>query len=95
MVFLDRDEVLALSDKLVGCHRLMILFAVDTGMRPMAIQARVGHSSISVNLDRYGRLFPGLDTEIADAIHREFLAANNRRSPVGCGEDPDGELEED
>lgn len=33
MVFLDWDEVLALSEELVERHRTMILFAVDTGMR--------------------------------------------------------------
>jgi integrase len=33
MVFLDWDEVLALSDELVERHRTVILFAVDTGVR--------------------------------------------------------------
>jgi hypothetical protein len=50
----------------------------------------MGHSSINVTLDRYGHLFPELDIEIADAFHREFLAANNRRSPIGRADASDG-----
>ena len=69
-----------------------VALAIAAGAHPKAIQARMGHSSINVTLDRYGHLFPELDTEIADAFHREFLAANIGRSRIGCEDVSDGEL---
>ncbi len=59
-----------------------VAHAIAAGAHPKAIQARMGHSSISVTLDRYGHLFPELDFEIADAFGREFVAATNRRFAV-------------
>ena len=32
----------------------------------------MGHSSITVTLDRYGHLFPELDEAIADSFDRRF-----------------------
>ncbi len=34
---------------------------IALGAHPKAIQERLGHSSITVTLDRYGHLFPKLD----------------------------------
>lgn len=67
-----------------------VALAIAAGAHPKAIQARMGHSSISVTLDRYGQHFPELDIEIADAFHREFLAAVDRRSPIGRADASDG-----
>jgi integrase len=39
--------------------------AIATGANPKMIQARMGHSSIAVTLDRYGHLFPGVDKDLA------------------------------
>jgi integrase len=50
---------------------------IALGAHPKAIQERLGHSSITVTLDRYGHLFPKLDealTERLDALHRDALA---------------------
>ena len=46
--------------------------AIAAGAHPKAIQARMGHSSINVTLDRYGHLFPELDEAIADSFDREI-----------------------
>ena len=43
---------------------------VAAGVHPKAVQARMGHASISVTLDRYGHLFPQIDAEVADALDR-------------------------
>jgi integrase len=43
---------------------LMVL----AGAHPKAMQVRMGHSSIMVTLDRYGHLFPEMDTELAQAL---------------------------
>lgn len=48
-----------------------VALAIASGAHPKAIQARMGHSSINVTLDRYGHLFPELDEAIANAFDRE------------------------
>ena len=67
-----------------------VALAIAAEAHPKAIEARMGHSSISVTPDRCGQHFPELDIEIADAFHREFLAADNRRSPIGRADASDG-----
>ena len=42
--------------------------AIAQGAHPLAIKERLGHSSITVTLDRYGGLFPSLDVTLADAL---------------------------
>jgi integrase len=49
--------------------------AIADGAHPKAIQVRMGHSSITVTLDRYGHLFPELDEAIATAFDARFRAA--------------------
>lgn len=62
------------DDKIVGAPRIhdlrhtAVALAIATGAHPKAIQARMGHSSITVTLDRYGHLFESLDADIADAL---------------------------
>ena len=53
--------------------------AIAGGAHPKAIQARMGHSSIAVTLDRYGHLLPSLDADIADGFDREMAAARADR----------------
>lgn len=46
---------------------------IALGAHPKAIQERLGHSSITVTLDRYGHLFPKLDETLTarlDDLHR-------------------------
>ncbi len=55
--------------------------AIAQGAHPLAIKERLGHSSITVTLDRYGGLFPSLDVTLADALDgvlRASLAAKPR-----------------
>lgn len=54
---------------------------IALGAHPKAIQERLGHSSITVTLDRYGHLFPKLDealTDRLDAMHAEAVAVPPR-----------------
>jgi integrase len=44
---------------------------------PKAIQYRLGHSSITVTLDRYGHLFPALDDALTDALDAPYRAADD------------------
>jgi site-specific recombinase XerD len=54
-----------------------VALAISAGAHPKAIQVRMGHSSITVTLDRYGHLFPELDEAIADAFDERWLAARS------------------
>jgi integrase len=58
-----------------------VALAIGQGAHPKAIQERMGHSSITTTLDRYGHLFPALDETIADGLDetwRGSLAASPR-----------------
>ncbi len=46
--------------------------AIAVGAHPKAIMERLGHSSITVTLDRYGHLFPALDEVLAERIDSAF-----------------------
>jgi integrase len=59
-----------------------VALAIAAGAHPKAIQSRMGHSSITVTLDRYGHLFPELDEAIAEAFGRSLQEASERRSRV-------------
>jgi integrase len=55
-----------------------VALAVASGAHPKEIQIRLGHSSITVTLDRYGHVFPTLDDRLAmrlDEIARDARAA--------------------
>jgi integrase len=58
-----------------------VAFAIDAGAHPRAIQARLGHASITTTLDVYGHRMPGLDDRLAEAFDarlRETLAPLQR-----------------
>lgn len=52
-----------------------VALAIASGAHPKAIQVRMGHSSITVTLDRYGHLFPELDEAIAVAFDERWTEA--------------------
>lgn len=47
-----------------------VALAIAAGAHPKAIQQRLGHSSISVTMDRYGHLMAGMDEDLAADIDR-------------------------
>jgi integrase len=58
-------------------HTAAVL-AIAQGAHPVAVKDRLGHSSITVTMDRYGGLFPRLEEAIAedlDEVLRDSLAA--------------------
>jgi integrase len=46
-----------------------VALAIQVGAHPKEIQARAGHSSIVVTMDRYGHLFPGSDEALAERLN--------------------------
>ena len=65
-----------------------VALAISQGAHPKALQERMGHSSVTVTLDRYGHLYEGLDGNIATSLDdllrrsRGLLAAS---APLGEG----------
>lgn len=59
-----------------------VALAIAEGAHPKAIQVRMGHSSISVTLDRYGHLFPELDEAIASSFDARLTEARAKVVPL-------------
>jgi integrase len=60
-----------------------VALAITQGAHPKAIQARLGHSSITTTLNTYGHLFASLDVELADRlddVRADALAARLRHA---------------
>lgn len=54
-----------------SCASLLIA----QGAHPKEIQARLGHSSITTTLDRYGHLFPSLDERLREGLDETYRRA--------------------
>ena len=50
-------------------------FLIAEGAHPRAIMERMGHSSVTVTLDRYGHLLPVLEAQLDEALDRVGRAA--------------------
>ena len=55
---------------------------IAQGAHPKAIQARLGHASITTTLNTYGHLWPALGAQLDDKMDQAFRQA---RSNVACG----------
>jgi integrase len=70
----------ALSCRFHDLRHTSVSLAIASGTHPKAIQARMGHASITITLDRYGHLFPELDEAIAQEFDRQLVEAQRRRT---------------
>ena len=43
---------------------------IAVGARPRAIMEAMGHSTVTVSLDRYGHLFPAIDTQLGAGVDK-------------------------
>lgn len=48
--------------------------SIASGAHPKLIASRLGHSTITITLDRYGHLFPSVEEALADALDAAFAA---------------------
>lgn len=73
------------------CRHTFASLMIVAGVNPKALQTFMGHSSITVTLDRYGHLFPGSEGEAAVLLDA-YLAESHERarsaspSESDCGE---------
>lgn len=49
---------------------------IAQGAHPKLIQARLGHSSVTITLDRYGHLLPSVEEALSDALDAAFAAGS-------------------
>jgi integrase len=80
--FRKAQEATGIRCRFHDLRHTSVALAIASGAHPKAIQARMGHSSINVTLDRYGHLFPELDHAIADAFDAEWRAAKSRADRI-------------
>ncbi len=67
----EAKHALRFHDLRHTCASLLIA----AGAHPKAIQVRLGHSSISITMDRYGHLLPSVDDALAGALDATHAAA--------------------
>jgi integrase len=49
-----------------------LLINSDPPAHPLAVMRRLGHSSITITLDRYGHLFPEVEQAVTDSLDRAY-----------------------
>jgi hypothetical protein len=54
---------------------------VEAGAHPKAVQARLGHASITTTLNTYGHIFPSLDEQATEHPESAFHAARGPMRP--------------
>ncbi len=59
-----------------------VALLVEQGAHPKLIQTRLGHSSITITLNRYGHVFPSMDAQLADALEVAYQSSNGNVTPL-------------
>lgn len=70
------------------CRHTFATLMIAAGVNAKALQSFIGHSSITITLDRCGHLFPGSEQEAAallDAYLAEAHERARRAHPEICG----------
>jgi integrase len=58
---------------------------IAAGVNAKALQVYMGHSSVSITLDRYGHLMPGSEAEAAGLLDAYLRAARERADEQARG----------
>jgi integrase len=59
--------------------------SIAAGAHPKLISARLGHSTITITLDRYGHLFPSVEEALAEKLDATFVAAEDEADDAAVG----------
>jgi integrase len=62
------------------CRHSYAAYMIAAGINTKALSTYMGHSTITITLDRYGHLLPGNDSQAANLLET-WLKANTRDSP--------------
>lgn len=63
-----------------GCRHTYVSLLVAAGVRIDIISEKVGHSSVTITLDRYRHLLPGTDDEVRDQFDSYLASATKETS---------------
>jgi integrase len=69
------------------CRHTFASLMIAAAVNPKALQTFMGHSSITVTLDRYGHLFPGSEGEAAVLLD-SYLAESHERARSASIDEP-------
>jgi integrase len=72
-----------------------VALAIQQGAHPKAIQERLGHSSVTVTLDRYGHLYEGLDGDLADGLDLVLRQSRGLTAAWAPGREASGDHPDD
>ena len=59
------------------CRHTFASFAIAAGVNAKALSTYMGHSSVSITLDRYGHMMPGNEAEATVLLDRYLLTARS------------------
>jgi integrase len=59
-----------------SCRHTFASFAIAAGVNAKALSTYMGHSSVSITLDRYGHLMPGNEAEAAILLDAYLTSAS-------------------
>ena len=62
------------------CRHTFATLMIAAGVNAKALQTFMGHSSITVTLDRYGHLFPGSEGEAASLLDAYLAKARSQEA---------------
>jgi hypothetical protein len=74
------------------CRHTFASLMIAAGVNPKALQTFMGHSSITVTLDRYGHLFPGSEGEAAVLLDAYLAESHERARSANVPESDCGEV---
>ena len=63
------------------CRHTYAAFMIAAGVNAKALSTYMGHSSITITLDRYGHLMPGAEEEAAGMLAAYLVAAEGAGGP--------------
>jgi integrase len=90
IAMVDKDDKRLIPER-TRFHDLRHTYAtllVAAGANPLAVKQRMGHSSITVTMDRYAHLFPHLEEDVTDRMDEAYRQVHRSGKWHGCGTEP-------
>jgi integrase len=68
-----------------GLRHTWATLALQAGIHPKVVSERLGHSTISITLDTYSHVMPGLDIEAANVVAAKIFGSRSEGTPKTTG----------
>jgi integrase len=69
------NQLVPLNTRFHDLRHTYATLLIAAGANPLTVKQRMGHSSITVTMDRYGHLFPHLEEDLTDRMDEAYRAA--------------------